>query len=183
MSWSHRLLTKSNLMKTIVMAVIVLLSASTSVAPATLFTTNSPKVFTHCAEEPPIVVTVDWEVLLLARLIESEAAGEPMQGKLAVGNVVINRMARRSKTLEQVIYRPGQFDGIHTRHFHRHPSEDSIEAAFRVLRLGHRVIRSDVYYYYNPRIATDTSWVRRLEPFVVYRIGNHDFAITPTCHV
>lgn len=132
-----------------------------------------------CREEPPIDVVLDDEVLLLARLIESEAATEPMQGKLAVGNVVVNRMNRRGKALKQVIFRPGHFDGIHTRHFRRYPGAESVEAAYRSLRLGHRVISADVYYYFNPDIATDTPWVDYLTPHIKYRIARHVFAVTP----
>lgn len=51
---------------------------------------------------------------LLAAIIQCEADGEPYEGKLAVGSVVMNRVASSSfpNTVMGVIYQPGQFSPV-----------------------------------------------------------------------
>ena len=57
----------------------------------------------------------DSEVYLLACIIEWEAGWEPYEGKLAVANVVLNRVRSsrfQQNTITDVIYAPGQFAGV-----------------------------------------------------------------------
>ena len=57
----------------------------------------------------------DSEVYLLACIIEWEAGWEPYEGKLAVANVVLNRVRSsrfKQNTNTDVIYAPGQFTGV-----------------------------------------------------------------------
>lgn len=57
----------------------------------------------------------DSEVYLLACIIEWEAGWEPYEGKLAVANVVLNRVRSsrfQQNTITDVIYAPGQFTGV-----------------------------------------------------------------------
>ena len=51
------------------------------------------------------------EVRLLAALIQCEAGGEPIEGQIAVGAVVMNRVKAPNypNTIAEVIYAPGQF--------------------------------------------------------------------------
>jgi len=55
-----------------------------------------------------------YEVLLLGALIQCEAVGECYQGQVAVGDVVMNRVAdpRFPSTVEGVIYQSGQFTPV-----------------------------------------------------------------------
>src|SRR3712207_879060 len=54
------------------------------------------------------------DVMLLARLINGEARGEPYEGQVAVGAVVLNRTrdARFPSSIAGVIYQPGAFTAI-----------------------------------------------------------------------
>lgn len=57
----------------------------------------------------------DEEKYLLACIIEWEAGWEPYEGKLAVANVVLNRVRSprfKQNTITDVIYAPGQFTGV-----------------------------------------------------------------------
>lgn len=51
------------------------------------------------------------EMNLLARIISAESRGEPYEGQVAVGAVILNRIAHPSfpNTLAGVIYQPGAF--------------------------------------------------------------------------
>lgn len=61
--------------------------------------------------EPPASAE---DLELLACIIQCEAEGEPYAGKLAVGSVVMNRVASSSfpNTIMGVIYQPGQFSPV-----------------------------------------------------------------------
>lgn len=57
----------------------------------------------------------DSEVYLLACIVEWEAGWEPYEGKLAVANVVLNRVRSsrfKQNSITDVIYAPGQFTGV-----------------------------------------------------------------------
>lgn len=115
------------------------------------------------------------EVLILAALINSEAKWEPMLGKIAVGNVVVNRARRRKKSLKYIILEKGQFDGVRTKWFK--PEPESIAAAKVALR--HQVIPREVEFFHNPRTSTDTKWVRYISKKSYKQIGNHLFCYNP----
>ncbi|WP_315069305.1 cell wall hydrolase [uncultured Clostridium sp.] len=109
-------------------------------------------------------------IQLLARLIQSEAGDEPYQGKLAVGDVVLYRTNQDNTSLENTIFKKGQFDGVETNNFNIQPSEDCIRAATEVLN-GKKVL-SNGYYFVNLKVASP-SWARS-DNFIV-RIGDHWF--------
>jgi len=116
------------------------------------------------------------EVYWLARIIEAEAGGEVLEGKMAVGNVVLNRVAdkRYPNTIYGVIFdfRNGiQFTPAYTGTVYNNPSSESIIAAKMCLE-GYEII-DGVLFFFNPRIAT-TNWISKNRPFAA-RIGNHDF--------
>lgn len=54
------------------------------------------------------------EVQLLARAINGEARGEPYEGQVAVGAVILNRVKHSSSpnTIAGVIYEPGAFTAV-----------------------------------------------------------------------
>ena len=63
----------------------------------------------------PSMSVSDAETYLLACIIEWEAGWEPYEGKLAVANVVLNRVRSTrfsQNTITDVIYAPGQFTGV-----------------------------------------------------------------------
>lgn len=108
-------------------------------------------------------------VQLLARLIQSEAGDEPYDGKIAVGNVVLNRARENSQSIESVIYAKNQFDGVQTSNFRREPDKECIKAAQEVLN-GKEI--TDSYYFVNLNYASP-SWAK--ESTFETRIGEHWF--------
>lgn len=71
------------------------------------------------------IVEDSYEVRLLAALIQCEAGGECYEGQVAVGAVVMNRVAdpRFPGTIAEVIYQPGQFTPV------RHGKVDRVLAS------------------------------------------------------
>lgn len=58
----------------------------------------------------------DEEIYLVATVVAMEALGESYEGKLAVANVIVNRVlsGRWGNTIEDVIYAPNQFSGANS---------------------------------------------------------------------
>ncbi len=113
------------------------------------------------------------DVNLLARLIHGEARGEPYEGKVAVGAVVLNRTRdpRFPKTIAGVIYQPGAFDVVYDGQINLAPDQSSINAAQDAMN-GWDPTYGCVYYY-NPNTAT-SSWIWTRQ--IVIKIGEHNFA-------
>lgn len=116
------------------------------------------------------------EVYWLSRIIHAEAGGECFDGKIAVGNVVLNRVASNQypNTIYNVIFdfRHGiQFTPAYTGTIYNTPSSESIIAA-KVCLEGYEVVPGALFFF-NPRIAT-SNWISKNRPFAK-SIGNHDF--------
>lgn len=124
----------------------------------------------------PDTLKEDW--LLLARLIQAEAGGEPEEGKLAVASTVINISKYKNWTIRRTIYDKGRFDGIHSRRFLSPPDESCKEVARQVI-LGYNTLPASVMYFHNPKISTDTAWVKFISKYPYKKIGNHLFCYHP----
>lgn len=112
------------------------------------------------------------DVNLLARLISAEARGEPYQGQVAVGAVVLNRMKHPSfpNTMSGVIYQPGAFSCMYDGQFNQ-PVADSCYRAARDALNGSDPTGGAIYYF-NPATAT-SSWIWS-RPLLL-TIGKHRF--------
>lgn len=114
------------------------------------------------------------ETMLLARLINGEARGEPYIGQVAVGAVVLNRVRSASfpNTIAGVIYQAGAFDAVYDGQINLTPTDDSLRAARDALNGWDPT--GGCLYYYNPTTATNEwIWTRTVQ----LSIGKHNFAI------
>ncbi|MBR4057955.1 MAG: spore cortex-lytic enzyme [Oscillospiraceae bacterium] len=116
--------------------------------------------------------SVSGDVNLLARLISAEARGEPYNGQVAVGAVVLNRMKHPSfpNTMSGVIYQSGAFTCITDGQF----NQPVAESAYRAARdaLAGVDPSGGAIYYFNPATAT-SKWIWS-RPLIVV-IGKHRF--------
>ena len=112
------------------------------------------------------------QVDLLARLISAEARGESYEGQVAVGAVVMNRIAHPSfpNTLSGVIYQRGAFSCLDDGQFDE-PVAQSAYAAARDAMNGYDPTGGAIYYF-NPVTAT-SKWIWS-RPLIV-QIGKHRF--------
>ena len=112
------------------------------------------------------------DVNLLARLIYGEARGEPYNGMVAVGAVVLNRVKNSNfpNTLAGVIYQSGAFDAVSDGQINLTPSDQAIKAARDALN-GWDPSNGAIYYF-NPSTATN-KWIWSRPVTVV--IGKHRF--------
>lgn len=112
----------------------------------------------------------------LACIISAESRGEPMEGKLAVGTVVLNRVASSQfpDSIYGVIFDRQwgvQFTPVANGTIYDTPTAESVEAARRCLE-GERVA-GDSLYFLNPAQSTNF-WVMNNRPYVT-TIGSHRF--------
>ncbi len=111
-------------------------------------------------------------VYLLARIISAEARGEPYEGQVAVGAVVLNRIEHPSfpDTLSGVIYQKGAFTAITDGQFNQ-PISDSAYNAARDALNGWDPSGGAIYYY-NPAKTNDRFIHSRP---IIKTIGGHRF--------
>ena len=112
----------------------------------------------------------------LSRIISAEAAGESLEGKIAVGNVVLNRRASRQypNTVYGVIFdRVGgtQFTPVVSGTIYKTPTQESIIAA-KICLEGYSIDNA-ILFFMNPRIATSNG-ISKNRPYA-FTIGNHSF--------
>ncbi len=115
------------------------------------------------------------DVHLLARLVNSEAAGESFTGQLYVANVVVNRMLWRGQTLREVIYARKQFSGVKTERFDEEPHPNHILAAKKALR-GEGPLPLNVLFFCNPETSTNKKFVSFCQENLFISENNHIFA-------
>ena len=116
------------------------------------------------------------EVWWLAKIIHAEAKGEPFRGKIAVGEVILNRVEDDTfpDTIYSVIFDNEygvQFTPTVNGAIEEDPGTDSITAAKLVLD-GAR-IDGELLYFLNPSIATNF-WIPQNRVYCM-TIGSHDF--------
>lgn len=112
------------------------------------------------------------DVALLARLINGEARGEPYEGQVAVGAVILNRVKdpRFPNTIAGVIYQPGAFTAVVDGQINAVIRQSSINAARDALNGWDP--SGGAIYYFNPATATSKwIWSRPL----IKIIGDHRF--------
>lgn len=112
----------------------------------------------------------------LSRIISAESQGEPLEGKLAVGNVVLNRVDSIvfPDSIYGVIFDDrwgGQFEPVHNGTVYNDPTEESLMAAKMVLEGANTA--QDSLYFIAPDL-TDNHWVMENREYVV-TIGYHWF--------
>lgn len=115
----------------------------------------------------------EYEVELLCELVECEAGGESFDGKVAVAQVVLNRINSSSfpNSMEGVVYQSGQFqpamDGILGSKI---PSDDTRAAVNSALQ-GANIV-GDCLYFWAAYVSQDNPiWNNGY----TYQIGNHVF--------
>jgi N-acetylmuramoyl-L-alanine amidase len=112
----------------------------------------------------------------LSRIISAEAKGEIIDGQIAVGNVVLNRMAhdKYPDTIYDVIFdRNGaiQFSPVASGTIKDNPTDSAIIAAKMVL--DGASVTTDSLFFLNENQIKD-SWITRNCVYVM-TIGNHSF--------
>ncbi|MDY8022883.1 cell wall hydrolase [Paenibacillus polymyxa] len=115
------------------------------------------------------------ELLLLQKIVMAEAEGEPYEGKVAVANVVLNRLrsAPFPDTIQAVIYQKAQFSPVANGRLRRvQPNQDSIRAVTAALN-GHKAVPDNTCFFLSLTLAQDLTVHHSRTK--VKTIGHHTF--------
>ena len=112
------------------------------------------------------------DVALLAKVLSAEARGEPYDGQVAVGAVILNRIAHPSfpNTLAGVVYEPGAFTCMVDGQIDQPIASSAYQAARDALNGADP--SGGAIYYFNPVTAT-SAWIWSRPLLTV--IGKHRF--------
>lgn len=137
-------------------------AGDSTLAAMGIFNTSSNSTTSHSESD----------VALLAKVISAEARGEPYTGQVAVGAVILNRIAHPSfpNSLAGVVYEPGAFTCMVDGQIDQ-PIADSAYRAARDALNGSDPTGGAIYYF-NPVTAT-SAWIWS-RPLITV-IGNHRF--------
>lgn len=114
------------------------------------------------------------DIQLMARAINGEARGEPYEGQVAVGAVILNRVkdSRFPNSISGVIYEPGAFTAVSDGQINAALSEGSTVYKAAQDAMNGWDPTGGCVYYFNPATATNKwIWSRPL----VKTIGKHRF--------
>ena len=114
------------------------------------------------------------DVQLMARAINGEARGEPYEGQVAVGAVILNRVkdSRFPNSISGVIYQSGAFTAVADGQINAPIDENSTVYKAAQDALNGWDPTGGCVYYFNPDTATN-SWIWS-RPHVI-TIGKHRF--------
>lgn len=117
--------------------------------------------------------STDNDLYLLSRMISAEARGEPYEGQVAVGAVIMNRVKHPSfpDTISGVLFQPGAFSALLDGQYDQPIADSARRAAVDAMNGADPT--GGAIYYYNPAKSTN-KWI--FSRPVVTTIGNHVFA-------
>lgn len=114
------------------------------------------------------------DVQLIARAINGEARGEPYEGQVAVGAVILNRVksSKFPNTIAGVIYQSGAFTAVSDNQINVPISSNSTVVKAAQDALNGWDPTGGAIYYFNPNTATN-KWIWSRPQ--IKTIGNHIF--------
>ena len=135
-------------------------------------TLNAMGIFTSGGSSSTQSSPNNANIELLARVINGEARGEPYEGQVAVGAVVLNRVDHPSfpNSISGVVYQKGAFTAVDDGQINAAMYASSRRAARDALNGWDPT--GGAIYYYNPQTATN-QWIRTRE--IICTIGQHVF--------
>ncbi len=117
-------------------------------------------------------VNAQYDLEVLSRAIYAEGRGEPYEGQVAIGAVILNRVESPDfpDTIPGVVYQTGAFDAVRDGQINLTPNETAYSAARDALNGWDPT--GGALYYWNPATAT-SRWIWSVP--ITYSIGNHVF--------
>lgn len=120
--------------------------------------------------EKAVATSNSSEVDLLARLVRAESSNQPFEGKVAVAQVVLARVASNQfpNSISGVIYQSGQFSPVSNGSINKAPTATDVQAVQVAMQRG----AGSALFFYNPTTAS-SRWLDSRETVAV--IGDHTF--------
>jgi hypothetical protein len=136
--------------------------------------TTTPAVVATARTKPAAAKLSNYQFQMLARIISAEAKGEPFHGQVAVGAVILNRVAsgRFPKTIAANVLKRGQFEPVANGAIWEEPTASAYRAASLALK-GWDPTRGALYFFNPAKSSSRWIWSRP----IIARIGDHVFAV------
>ena len=114
------------------------------------------------------------DIQLMARAINGEARGEPYEGQVAVGAVILNRVksGKYPPSVKAVITQENAFSCVSNGTISVTPNEACYNAVYDALKGNDPT--GNALFFYNPSIST-CSWMENIIKKNATSIGNHVF--------
>lgn len=110
---------------------------------------------------------------LITRIVAAESRGEPLEGQIAVAQVILDRWIDKGGSLNEILLAPKQFANPYTGDLSEYPN--SRIATHLVFDLGYRVFKEPTLFFFNP-ITSEPSQIKLLRTYSLRgSIGNHEF--------
>ncbi len=118
----------------------------------------------------------DGDYDLLCKIVEAEATGQEVEGKMYVAAAIMNRINSDSfpDTVSGVVYERGQFSPVRDGRINCTPTETTYEAVNRVL--SGETDAQGATYFMNPTISSqkNVNWFRSHLTYL-FSYGGHEF--------
>lgn len=113
------------------------------------------------------------DAYILAKMISAEARGEPFEGQVAVGAVIMNRVRHPSfpNTISGVLYESGAFSALTDGQYYNEPIAESAHRAADLAIKGWDPSGGAIYYFNPNKTSNAFMWSRP----VITIIGSHRF--------
>ena len=118
------------------------------------------------------ITDYDEDLRILAAAIHGEGRGEPYEGQVAIGAVILNRVDSPNfpNSIAEVVYQRGAFDAVRDGQITLEPNETAYRAAQDALNGWDPT--NGALYYWNPATAT-SKWIWSVP--ITTQIGRHVF--------
>jgi spore germination cell wall hydrolase CwlJ-like protein len=115
------------------------------------------------------------ELNIFERIVEAEVGGDNYNGKLAVANVILNRVKspKFPNTIKEVVFAPGQFSPISDKRFYSVKVNETTKKVVQDALSGKKVVPDTALYFCTPT-APGRGWFNRALNKVSY-IAPHNF--------
>lgn len=117
------------------------------------------------------------EITLLEKIVEAEAGAEPYNCKVAVVNVIFNRIKSKKfpDNITSVIYQPYQFETATDSVLNNIKVSADSKRAVKEAIAGKQIIKDNVLYFWANYLGKDNPLWREMS--IVTSIGTTDFGV------
>jgi len=113
---------------------------------------NAPRESRSIYYEKIDLSLTEEEIEIFERIVEAEVGGNNYEGKLAVANVILNRVqsSRFPNTLKEVVFAKKQFSPISDGRYYTIKVTETAKQVVQDALNGSRIVENDVYYFCTP---------------------------------
>ncbi len=117
------------------------------------------------------------EVEILERIVEAEATGEDLKGKMLVANVILNRVNSKKfpSSIEGVVFQKGQFSPIRDGRYYKVSIKDSTKEAVSRALQGEDYSQGALYFAARQKASSKNMRWFDSKLTYLFRHGGHEF--------